>query len=199
MSAHIEMEQPLSVRDFLNRYKLPQLVRIHEAHLQQLNETRRPPARSHIRDQSRGSNEDRTSPLETRFGSKLNQQLNSTGQSSTLESNDSGNASSCSSSQPSAGGQTSPASNDRWNEINNSGQTSPTEPSSENSSPDQQQQLLDLDQPFLLYKAYSCRQVIAHTLDVSSEADVNRFNRVGPALLIPESYTGKFDLIYIQI
>ena len=209
----------MSVRDFLNRYKLPQLVRIHEAHLQQLNETRRPSlVRSSATNRvgllghsDSGAVGQPSPPVDTRFASKLNIQLNSSGQSSTLESNDSGNASSCSSTQPSANGQTSPNGNGRQWTVNNngqnsSGQNSLTESTSEDASSDQrqqqqqqqqqrdQQQLLDLDQPFLLYKAYSCRQVIAHTLDVSTATDVNRFHRVGPALLIPESYTGEFNL-----
>ena len=56
-----------------------------------------------------------------------------------------------------------------------------------------EKKLLDLDQPFLLYKSYSSRQVIAHCLDVSSAAQqesLEHFQRTGPSLLIPESYSG---------
>lgn len=53
--------------------------------------------------------------------------------------------------------------------------------------------ILDLDQPFLLYKSYSSRQVIAHILDVNSTKDsLDHFQRTGPALLIPEGYLGRF-------
>ena len=56
-----------------------------------------------------------------------------------------------------------------------------------------EKKLLDLDQPFLLYKSYSSRQVIAHCLDVGSAAQqesLEHFQRTGPSLLIPESYSG---------
>ena len=56
-----------------------------------------------------------------------------------------------------------------------------------------EKKLLDLDQPFLLYKSYSSRQVIAHVLDVNAQESLNtNFQRTGPALLIPETYSGKF-------
>lgn len=50
---------------------------------------------------------------------------------------------------------------------------------------------LDLDQPFLLYKAYTSRQVIGYTVSPDSSFDSNYFKKVGPNLLIPEGYRGK--------
>ncbi|RWS07395.1 uncharacterized protein B4U79_11846, partial [Dinothrombium tinctorium] len=58
------------------------------------------------------------------------------------------------------------------------------------------ERILDLDQPFLLYKAYSSRQVLAHTLDASAFCmDAATFQKTGPSLLIPENYTGWFSLV----
>ena len=94
------MEESLPPRKFISKYHLPQLVRIHDAHLHKLN------------------NEDNDLMSAQSYGNSL----------------------------------------------------------------------LDLDQPFLLYKAYPCRQVIAHTLDTDGMGD---YKRVGPALLIPEGYPGK--------
>jgi len=62
-----------------------------------------------------------------------------------------------------------------------------------------EKKLLDLDQPFLLYKSYQSRQVIAHILDVNNstaQETLDHFQRTGPALLIPESYKGWFLFQY---
>lgn len=62
-----------------------------------------------------------------------------------------------------------------------------------------QKNLLDIDQPFLLYEAYSSRQVIASTLENDPETSVfgdQNLKKTGPALLIPESYPGELRLTF---
>lgn len=125
----------------------------------------------------------------------------------TLASSDSGNASAASSncSENQYPSNSSPECNSgkRINKPNNNDlaqsgnsvneSTSIKECRQSNSDVKQEKRLLDLDQPFLLYKSYSSRQVIAHILDVSSAAPESlehHFQRTGPALLIPESYSG---------
>lgn len=134
-------EEALSPREFLHRYHLPQLVRIHEAHLHQLNASRVAGSRNR-------------------------------------SSIDSGGDLSPSSSSTSSGATTN--SIEEGLQLKEEKINSPTESN-----------LLDLDQPFLLYKAYSCRQVIAYILDPNGLPDISSFKREGPALLIPENYSGE--------
>lgn len=130
----------------------------------------------------------------------------------TLASSDSGNASAassnCSENQYSSNSSTectkSPVKplNDKSNNLeknsNNLIKTVNQQVKSSNKNKQSNSQtdkkLLDLDQPFLLYKSYSSRQVIAHILDVNlttqQSTSLDHFQRTGPALLIPETYSG---------
>lgn len=50
---------------------------------------------------------------------------------------------------------------------------------------------LDLSQPLVLYKAYRCRKI--HARSLSPDARNSGLNLAGPALVIPDSYSGKWS------
>lgn len=155
------MEDPLSPREFLHRFHLPQLVRINEAHLHQLNATRVSASGANTANRTRSLDSTATT-------------------SSTSSSYGKGH---CPSEEEK---KLSGTLHGMFKKVHGS---PPLPPSGNKSIVDGN--LLDLDQPFLLYKAYSCRQVIANTLAPDSSGDVCNYKRGGPALLIPENYTGK--------
>jgi hypothetical protein len=172
------MEQPLSPREFLRRHRLPQLVRINNAHLHQLNASRPIPAPN-------------TRSLDSSTGTTLSSASLSTSTSSSLTRHQERR-------QPlhrqKATATFSPASGARLHHhdrdcnsgsVRDAGLFRPPETS-----------VLDIDQPFLLYKAYSSRQVLANPLTPDATSTMQHcepiLQKTGPALLIPESYPGEF-------
>lgn len=155
------MEQPLSPRDFVKRYSLPQLVRIHNAHLHQLN-THRVSNKAVIKS---NENSNHSGSLESSSSDAKKQQKKKASTVGKLSSKHLIKRSS--------------DANERVNDVN----------------------LLDIDQPFLLYKSYTSRQITAHTLTPDSSCDTANYKKTGPGLLIPENYPGKlnFSSFHLQI
>ena len=161
------MEQPLSPRDFVKRYSLPQLVRIHNAHLHQLN-THRVTNKKLSNLQSGNNNHSgslESSSSRDKFDRKLDK-INSKKKASTV-----GKLSSKSLIKKSVTN----------NQDNGVGDVN----------------ILDIDQPFLLYKSYTSRQITAHTLSPDNSGDTANYKKTGPGLLIPENYPGKLKLIHL--
>lgn len=148
------MEQPLSPREFVKRYSLPQLVRIHNAHLHQLN-THRVSNKAVMKsgEKNNHSNSDHSGSLVSSDAKKQEKKKASTvGKLSSKHFI-----------------KRSSDANEGVNDVN----------------------LLDIDQPFLLYKSYTSRQITAHTLTPDSSCDTANYKKTGPGLLIPENYPGK--------
>ena len=176
------MEQPLSPREFIRRHHLPQLVRINNAHLHQLNASRfttTPNSRS--LDSSTGTtlSSASLSPSTTSQSSSLNRYSSYQQQARQHPGR-----------QPKAAATFSQGSGTRLKASQHSALRDVA-----SSSRVPEVSLLDIDQPFLLYKAYSSRQVLANTLAPDpaaaspSQCDQS-LQKTGPALLIPESYPG---------
>lgn len=160
------MEEPLTPREFLHRYSLPQLIRIHEAHKHCVNNS----ITTTITIGSRYSSLNR---IRSSMDSMQSSSASSTTGTSFVgnhynDSNDSGNVDMVSKKC-----------------IKSSSQTTNQPPQSSFFSPQ-----LDLDQPFLLYKAYTSRHIIAHTLSTEGTYDPDCFKPLGPTLMIPDTYPG---------
>ena len=203
------MEEPLSPREFLRRYHLPQLVRINEAHLHQLNKSRIGSGPTTVG--AGGDPQTRTRSLDSNgttvtSGSSASSSYNKTNGNHTIAHR-----------VPSRHHLNHHDHMTAEDMVHQMMMTNPAKPQNKskshskasskvtsNKSQQSQQtmldgQLLDLDQPFLLYKAYSCRQVIATTLAPDASNDPANYRRAGPSLLIPESYTGKLPVCELSI
>jgi len=159
------MEEPLPPRQFLRQHALPQLVRIDDAHLHQIN---------FFSKNWDSNNHSQTHHQHRRQRHSL-RNLQSPPSLDCSHSSSSGSVDNCSSNLSSL--KNFALIDDSSKRMNS-------------------KEGLDLDQPFLLYKAYSYRQVTASVLNIESNSDQNSFKRSGPALLIPDTYSGKCRLSY---
>ncbi|XP_074595972.1 imaginal disc development protein B4 isoform X2 [Brevipalpus obovatus] len=174
------MEEPLTPREFLHRYSLPQLVRIHNAHRHHLDSNSASvPTLSKCstlnRMRSSVDSMQSSSSSTTITSLTINQHYN--------DSNDSGHNTDTYSKK-------SPRSLPRKHILE-----LPSEHDGNVSNQHNNNNKLDLDQPFLLYKAYTSRHIVAHTMSTDGSFDPDYFKPSGPALLIPDSYPGWFSLV----